>query len=97
LAVVAAVVHFVKIEHPVFAHLEGTDDKVFEAYQEILEQVASAAFDADASDEASCPRHQGSSRQSEPERLDPTTCWLTVMLWQFSDAIRQSALANLAI
>jgi hypothetical protein len=35
-------------------HLEGADDKVFEAYQELLEQVASDAFDADASDDAGC-------------------------------------------
>ena len=35
-------------------HFEGTDDKVFEAYQELLEQVVSDAFDADASDEAGC-------------------------------------------
>ena len=32
----------------------GADDKVFEAYQELLEQVASDAFDADASDDAGC-------------------------------------------
>ena len=34
--------------------VEGTDDKVFEAYQELLEQVASDAFDSDASDQAGC-------------------------------------------
>jgi hypothetical protein len=37
------------------AHFERTDDKVFEAYQEPLEQVASDAFDADTGvDEAGC-------------------------------------------
>ena len=35
-------------------HLEGADSEVFEAYQHLLEQVASDAFDADASDEAGC-------------------------------------------
>jgi hypothetical protein len=37
-----------------YVHFEGTDDKVFEAYQELLERGASDAFDADASDEAGC-------------------------------------------
>jgi hypothetical protein len=36
------------------AHFERTDDKVFEAYQELLEQLASDAFDADKVDEAGC-------------------------------------------
>jgi hypothetical protein len=36
------------------AHFEGTDDKVFEIYQDKLEQVASDAFDADACNEAGC-------------------------------------------
>jgi hypothetical protein len=35
-------------------HLEGTDDTVFEAYREVLEQVASDAFDAGKADEAGC-------------------------------------------
>ena len=35
-------------------HFEGTDDKVFEVYQDLLEQVASDAFDADAINEAGC-------------------------------------------
>ena len=36
------------------AHFDGTDDKVFEVYQDLLEQVASDAFDADACNEAGC-------------------------------------------
>ena len=36
------------------AHFEGTDDKVFEAYQKLLEQLASDAFDAGKADEAGC-------------------------------------------
>ena len=36
-------------------HFEATDDKVFEAYRELIEQVASDAFDAGANvDEAGC-------------------------------------------
>ena len=35
-------------------HIEGTDDKVFEVYQDLLEQVASDVFDADAIDQAGC-------------------------------------------
>ena len=35
-------------------HFEGTDDKVFEANQDLLEQVASDAFDAGDADEAGC-------------------------------------------
>ena len=36
-------------------HFEGADDKVFEAYRELIEQVASDAFDAGAHvDEAGC-------------------------------------------
>ena len=35
-------------------HFEGTDIKVFEVYQRLLEQVASDAFDADACNEAGC-------------------------------------------
>ena len=35
-------------------HFEGTDIKVFEVYQGLLEQVASDAFDADAINEAGC-------------------------------------------
>jgi len=31
------------------AHFDGTDEKVFEAYRELIEQVASDAFDAGAS------------------------------------------------
>jgi hypothetical protein len=41
-------------DHAKRAHFEGTDDKVFEAYQELLEQLASDAFDADACNEAGC-------------------------------------------
>jgi len=33
---------------------EGTDDKVFEAYRDLLEQVASNAFDAGDANEAGC-------------------------------------------
>jgi hypothetical protein len=36
------------------AHFDGTDDKVFEVYQDLLEQVSSDAFDADACNEAGC-------------------------------------------
>jgi hypothetical protein len=35
-------------------HFEGTDDKVFEAYQELFEQEASETFDAGATNEAGC-------------------------------------------
>jgi hypothetical protein len=36
-------------------HLNGTDNEVFEAYRELIEQVASDAFDAEASaDETGC-------------------------------------------
>jgi Protein of unknown function (DUF1488) len=36
-------------------HFEGTDDKVFEAYRELIEQVASDTFDAGVNvDEAGC-------------------------------------------
>ena len=35
-------------------HFEGTDDKVFEAYRDLLEQVASNAFDAGDANEAGC-------------------------------------------
>ena len=31
------------------AHFDGTDDKVFEAYRELIEQVASDAYDAGTS------------------------------------------------
>ena len=31
------------------AHFEGTDEKVFEAYRELIEQVASDAYDAGTS------------------------------------------------
>ena len=41
-------------DHAKRAHFEGTDDKVFEAYQELLEQLASDAFDAGKADEAGC-------------------------------------------
>jgi hypothetical protein len=36
------------------ARFDGTDDKVFEVYQDLLEQVASDAFHADACNEAGC-------------------------------------------
>jgi Protein of unknown function (DUF1488) len=52
-------------------HFEGTDDKVFEAYQDLLEQVASDAFDADASDEAGCVFvTKEALDRSRPQRLD---------------------------
>ena len=35
-------------------HCEGTDVKVFQAYQNLFEQVASVAFDADAVNDAGC-------------------------------------------
>jgi hypothetical protein len=36
-------------------HFEGTDDKVFETYRELIEQVASDTFDAGVNvDEAGC-------------------------------------------
>jgi Protein of unknown function (DUF1488) len=41
-------------DHAKRAHFEGTDDKVFEAYQQLLEQLASDAFDAGKADEAGC-------------------------------------------
>ena len=44
-----------KIPSPDAAHFEGTDGKVFEAYRELIEQVASDAFDAEVSlDETGC-------------------------------------------
>jgi Protein of unknown function (DUF1488) len=56
------------------AHYEGTDDKVFEAYHELLEQVASDAFDADASDEAGCVlvTKEALDRVLSPRQLQPT-------------------------
>jgi Protein of unknown function (DUF1488) len=41
-------------DHAKRAHFEGTDDTVFEAYQELLEQLASDAFDAGKADDAGC-------------------------------------------
>ena len=35
-------------------HCKGADDNVFEVYRKLLEQEASDAFDAEASDEAGC-------------------------------------------
>ena len=35
-------------------HFEGNDGLVFEAYQDLLEQVASDTFDSDACNEAGC-------------------------------------------
>jgi hypothetical protein len=49
---------FCRISHEALRHhakrtrFEGTDVKVFEVYQDLLEQVASDAFDADAINEA---------------------------------------------
>ena len=40
-------------DHADRVHFDGTDDKVFEAYRDLIEQVASDAYDAGASvDEA---------------------------------------------
>jgi uncharacterized protein DUF1488 len=36
------------------SHFKGTDGKVFEAYRDLLEQVASDAFDTYGNDEAGC-------------------------------------------
>ena len=36
------------------SHFDGNDNKVFEVYQDFLEQVASDAFDAAACNEAGC-------------------------------------------
>jgi hypothetical protein len=36
-------------DHADRVHFDGTDDKVFEAYRELIEQVASDAYDAGAS------------------------------------------------
>ena len=36
------------------SHFDGNDNKVFEVYQDLLEQVASDAFDAAACNEAGC-------------------------------------------
>jgi Protein of unknown function (DUF1488) len=36
-------------DHANRVHLDATDDKVFEAYREFIEQVASDAYDAGAS------------------------------------------------
>jgi hypothetical protein len=35
-------------------HFEGTDNAVLEAYRELIEQVASDAYDADASVDGRC-------------------------------------------
>ena len=53
-------------DHAKRAHFEGTDDKVFEAYQELLEQLASDAFDAGKADEAGCVHVT-----KEKQTLDP--------------------------
>ncbi len=51
-------------------HFEGTDDKVFEAYRELIEQVASDTFDAGVNvDKGLHPCHQGSARSSSSQRL----------------------------
>ena len=36
-------------DHADRVHFDGTDDKVFEAYRELIEQIASDAYDAGAS------------------------------------------------
>jgi hypothetical protein len=41
-------------DHAKLAHFEGPDNKVFEANRELLEQLASDAFDAGKADEAGC-------------------------------------------
>jgi len=42
-------------DHAKRVYFEGTDEKVFEAYRELIEQIASDAYDAGASlDEAGC-------------------------------------------
>lgn len=42
-------------DHADRIHFDGTDNEVFEAYHELIEQVASDAFDAQCSvDEAGC-------------------------------------------
>jgi hypothetical protein len=42
-------------DQAVRVHFEGTDDQVFEAYRELIEQVASDTFDAGVNvDEAGC-------------------------------------------
>ena len=46
-------------------------NKAFEVYQELLEQVASDAFDADASDQAGCVLvTKEALDRSRPQRLD---------------------------
>src|SRR5262245_5944878 len=41
-------------DHAKRAHLEGSDDKVFEASQDLLEQLASDIFDAGKANAAGC-------------------------------------------
>jgi Protein of unknown function (DUF1488) len=47
--VLCRVSHEALRDHANRVHLDGTDDKVFEAYREFIEQVASDAYDAGAS------------------------------------------------
>jgi uncharacterized protein with von Willebrand factor type A (vWA) domain len=51
-------------------HFEGTDVNVFQAYQNLFEQVASDAFDAAAINEAGCD--QGSTRPTKSGCARPT-------------------------
>ena len=46
--VICRVSHEALRDHAARVHFEGTDDKVFEAYRELIEQVASDAFDSGA-------------------------------------------------
>jgi hypothetical protein len=41
--------HMALRDHANRNHFDGTDNEVFEAYRELIEQVASDAFDAEAS------------------------------------------------
>jgi Protein of unknown function (DUF1488) len=55
-------------DHARRAHFEGTDDRVFEAYQELLKQLASDAFDAGEADEAGCVHVTNEAFNCAPRR-----------------------------
>ena len=46
--VLCRVSHEALVDHAGRTHFEGADKEIFEAYREIIEQIASDAFDADA-------------------------------------------------
>ena len=65
------VTHEALRDHADRVRLNVADDKVFEAYRELIEQVASDAYDAGANvdDAGLCPSYFGGARPSESQRL----------------------------